>query len=102
MAFQGPDDEAFRRDRSQHGGAQEHLNDNRLAHEAEDERVEAGIDPYNPDDVPPATDTPPLDTDIRDTEEYEEERAEIKREEDKDELLIKGEREQFPPTRYEE
>jgi hypothetical protein len=102
MAFQGPDDEAFRRDRSQHGGAPEHLNDNRLAHGAEDERVEAGIDPYNPDDVPPATDTPPLDTDIRDTEEYEEERAEIKREEDKDELLIKGEREQFPPTRYEE
>ena len=101
MAFQSPDDEGFRRDRRQHGGAPEYLDDDRLAHEAEDERVEAGIDPYNPDDVPPATDTPPLDTDIRDTEEYAEERAEIKREEDKDELLIEGERQQFPPTRYE-
>ncbi len=55
-----------------------------------------------PNDVPPATDTPPLDTDIRDTEQYQEERAEIRREEDKDELLVEGEREEFPPTRYDE
>jgi hypothetical protein len=95
-------DEEFRRDRREHGGAPEKLDDDRLAHEAEDERVAAGIDAFNPDDVPPATDTPPLGTDIRDTEEWQEERAEIRREEDKDELLIEGERADFPPTRYDE
>jgi len=103
MAFQGPDQaaEGFRRDRREHGGAPEYLDDDRLAHQAEEERVAARIDPYDPDEVPPATDTPPLDTGVRDTEQYEEERAEIKREEDKDELLVRGERAQFPPTRYE-
>jgi hypothetical protein len=96
-------DAGIRRDRHHHGGMPEkYLDDDALAHEAEDERVDAGLDPYNPDDVPPATDTPPLDTDIRDTEQYQEERAEIRREEDKDELLIEGERAPFPPTRYDE
>ena len=92
----------FRRDHRQHGGAPEHLDDDRLAHEAEEERVDAGLDAYDPDDVPPATDTPPLDTDVRDSEQYQEERAEIRREEDKDEILIQGEREQFPPSSYDE
>ncbi len=100
MAFQSPD-EGFRRDRSQHGGAPEYLDDDRLAHEAEDERVEAGIDPYNPDDVPPATDTPPLTDDIRQTDVYKEERAEIEREEEKGELYPIDEEHPFPPTRYE-
>lgn len=95
-------DEEFHRDRRQHGGAAEKLDDDKLAHEAEDERVEAGIDAFNPDDVPPATDTPPLDNDIRDTEEWQEERAEVRREEDQDELLIEGERSQFPPSHYDE
>jgi hypothetical protein len=94
--------EEFRRDRREHGGAPQRLDDDQLAHEAEEERVEAGLDSYDPDDVPPATDTPPLDTDIRDTEEYQEERAEIRREEEKGELLTEGEREEFPPTRYDE
>lgn len=94
--------EEFRRDRREHGGAPQHLDDDKLAHEAEEERVEAGLDDYDPDDVPSATDTPPLDTGIRDTEQYQEERAEIRREEDKDELLVEGEREEFPPTRYHE
>jgi hypothetical protein len=94
-------DGLFHKDRRVHGGLPEkNLDDDVLAHEAEDERVEAGLDPFNPDDVPPATDTPPLDTDIRDTEQYQEERAEIRREEDEDELLIEGERAPFPPTRY--
>ncbi len=104
MAFQSPDqpDEEFRRDRHEHGGMPAKLNDDRLAHEAEEERVAAGIDPYDPDEVPSATDTPPLDTDIRDTEQWEEERAEVKREEDHDELLIHPDRQQFPPTHYDE
>ncbi len=104
MAFQSPDqpDERFRRDRHEHGGMPKKLDDDRLAHEAEEERVEAGIDPFDPDEVPPATDTPPLDTNIRDTEQWEEERAEVKREEDHDELLIHPDRRQFPPTHYDE
>jgi len=104
MAFQSPDqpDEEFRRDRHEHGGMPEKLDDDRLAHEAEEERVEAGVDPFDPDEVPPATDTPPLDTNIRDTEQWEEERAEVKREEDHDELLIHPDRQQFPPTHYDE
>ena len=51
--------------------------------------------------MPAATDTPPLDTDVQDTEQYQEERAEVRREEDKDEILIEGERQQFPPSHYE-
>jgi hypothetical protein len=104
MASESSDQPAgeFHRDRREHGGAPQRLDDDKLAHEAEEERVDAGLDDYDPDDVPPATDTPPPGTDIRDTEQYQEERAEIRREEDEDELLIEGERQQFPPTRYDE
>ena len=102
MTFQSSDpDEGFRRDRREHGGAPEHLDDARLARAPEEERVDAGVAAYDPDEVPSATDTPPLDTDVRDTEQYQEERAEVRREEDKDEILIEGERQQFPPSHYE-
>jgi hypothetical protein len=93
--------EQFHRDRRQHGGASQHLDDDRLARLTEEERVAAGLDAYDPDEVPPATDTPPQPEDITQTEVWQEERAEIRREEDKDELLVKGERNPFPPTRYE-
>ncbi len=93
--------ERFHRDRRQHGGEIDRLDDDRLARLTEEERVAAGLDPYDPDEVPPATDTPPLPEDITQTEQYQEERAEEKREYDKDELLVKGERNPFPPTRYE-
>ena len=93
--------EQFHRDRRQHGGASQHLNDDQLARLTEEERVAAGLDAYDPDEVPPATDTPPQPEDITQTEVWQEERAEIRREEDKDELLVKGERDPFPPTRYE-
>jgi len=93
--------EQFHRDRRQHGGEIDRLDDDQLARLTEEERVAAGLDPYDPDEVPPATDTPPLPVDITQTEQYQEERAEEKREYDKDELLVKGERDPFPPTRYE-
>ena len=93
--------ERFHRDRRQHGGEIDRLDDDQLARLTEEERVAAGLDPYDPDEVPPATDTPPLPVDITETEQYQEERAEEKREYDKDELLVKGERDPFPPTRYE-
>jgi hypothetical protein len=91
----------FHRDRRQHGGAAQRLDDDKLAELAEDERVEAGIDAYNPDEVPPATDTPP-ETDPRQDEAYEEERAELLRQIDKGEFRQPTEKDPFPPTRYED
>jgi hypothetical protein len=91
--------EQFRRDRHEHGGLAGHLDDDRLARLTEEERVAAGIDAYDPDEVPPATDAP-QQWDVTQTEEYQEARAEIRREFDKDELQIEGQRDQFPPTRY--
>jgi hypothetical protein len=91
--------EQFRRDRHEHGGRPQHIDDDRLARLTEEERVAAGIDDYDPDEVPPATDAPPQQ-DVAETDEYQEARAEIRREFDKDELQIEGERDPFPPTHY--
>src|SRR6266852_8502840 len=91
--------EQFHRDRREHGGSPAHIDDDRLSRLTEEERVAAGIDDYDPDEVPPATDAPPRQ-DVTQTDEYLEERAEIRREIDKDELLIEGERDPFPPTHY--
>jgi len=100
MARQSSDQsEQFRRDRREHGGIPGHIDDDRLARLTEEERVAAGIDDYDPDEVPPATDAPPQ-WDVTQTDEYKEERAEIRREFDKDELEIEGGRDPFPPTRY--
>jgi len=92
----------FHRDRREHGGASQRLDDDRLAELAEEERVAAGLDDYDPDEVPPATDTPPVPGDIRQTEVYEEERAELRRQIDKGELREPSENDPFPPTRYDE
>jgi len=55
-----PDEpDEFHRDRREHGGASSHLDDDQLARLTEEERVEAGLDDYDPDEVPPATDEPP-------------------------------------------
>ena len=93
--------EQFHRDRREHGGSPQHLDDDQLARLTEEERVEAGIDDYDPDEVPPATDGPPQQ-DVTQTEEYQEARAEVRRELDKDELLVEGERDAFPPTHYDQ
>jgi hypothetical protein len=42
-------------DHHQHGKMPKHPNDDELEHRTEQERVQAGIDDYDPDDVPPAT-----------------------------------------------
>lgn len=91
--------EDFHRDRRQHGGASARPDDDRLARLTEEERVDAGIDDFDPGEVPPATDAPP-DFDITQTDEYQEERAEIRREYDADELEVEGERDPFPPSHY--
>ena len=44
------------RDRHEHGGSSARPDDDLLQHRTEEERVQAGVDDYDPDDVPPATD----------------------------------------------
>ena len=92
----------FHRNRREHGGASQRLDDDQLAELAEEERVDAGVDDYDPDEVPPATDTDPEPEDIRQTEVYEEERAELRREIDNGEFREPSKRDPFPPTRYED
>lgn len=99
MTEQTPPDEEFHRNRREHGGASQRLDDDQLARLTEEERVEAGIDAYDPDEVPPATDEPP-EPDISQSEVYQEARAEIEHELDEGELQVRGERDRFPPTRY--
>lgn len=102
MSEQDPDDfaERFRRDRREHGGMPQHLDDDQLARLTEEERVAAGLDPYDPDEVPPATDAP-VPADITQTEEWQEQRAELRRQADEGEIRPVDERHPFPPTRYE-
>jgi len=71
----------------------------------EDERVDAGLDAFNPDEVPPATDPlppgiPPLKPDVRQSAEYQDAEAEINREEAAGELPTLDADHPFPPTRY--
>ena len=104
MAEQDSDQpaEQFHRDRHEHGGIPPHPDDDRLARLTEEERVEAGIDDYDPDEVPPATDAPPPEWDATQTDVYQEERAEIRRQDDKGELYTIDEQHPFPPTRYDD
>ena len=101
MTEQTPDQpqEQFHRDRGEHGGAPDRLDTDRLARLAEEERVEAGVDDYDPDEVPPATDVPSR-PDVTQTEEFQEARAEIQRELDEGELRVRGERDPYPPSHY--
>ena len=92
--------EEFHRNRREHGGASQRPDDDQLARLTEEERGEAGLDAYDPDEVPDAEDGEPV-TDVTQTDVYEEERAEIRHELDKDELAVEGEEKRsFPPTRY--
>ena len=104
MSEQDDFPERFRRDRREHGGASQYIDDDQdeqLARLTEEERVAAGLDAYDPDEVPPATDTPPQPEDITQNEDWQEERAEFRRQEDEGELGHINEHHPFPPTRYE-
>ena len=92
--------ERFHRDRREHGGEIDRLDDDQLARLTEEERVAAGVDDYDRDEVPPATDAPPL-ADPGQSRERQEARAEFAREYDKGELYPIDEDHPFPPTRYE-
>jgi hypothetical protein len=104
---QGNQDEfpaEFHPDHREHGKATQRLNDDQLAALTEEERVAAGIDDFDPDEVPSATDTgpSPRDTDIRQTDQYQQEQAEIRRQVDRGELRDPSASDPFPPTRYED
>jgi hypothetical protein len=104
MSEQDDFPEQFHRNRREHGGASQYIDndqDEQLARLTEEERVAAGLDAYDPDEVPPATDTPPQPEDITLNEDWQEEQAEFIREDDKGELGHINEHHPFPPTRYE-
>jgi hypothetical protein len=65
------------RDRSEHGKAGR-VDDDLMARVTEHERVDAGVDAYDPDRVPPATDAP-TDVELTETPEYQAELAEARR-----------------------
>jgi hypothetical protein len=97
----------FHRDRREHGGAPQRLNQDELDEITEDERVEAGLDDYNPDEVPPATEplppgVPAPRPDPRQDAEYEGDRAEVLREERAGKLRDPSADDPFPPTRYDD
>ena len=103
MSEQDDFPERFHRDRREHGGASQYIDndqDEQLARLTEEERVAAGLDAYDPDEVPPATDAPP-EPDLSLDEDYQEEQAEFQRQEDRGELGHINEHHPFPPTRYE-
>jgi hypothetical protein len=111
MSEQDPDEpdefaeqfpERFHRNRREHAGEIDRLDEDQLARLTEEERVAAGVADYDPDEVPAATDTPPLTQDVRQTEQYQEERAEFIREYEKGELHPIDEDHPFPPTRYDD
>jgi hypothetical protein len=97
MSAPGPPD--VHRDRREHGGAPQRLDDDALAERTEDERVEAGLDAFNPDDVPAATDDP-VPVDITETEQYQDEKIEVDREVEEGLIASGGERPTFPPSHY--
>jgi hypothetical protein len=91
--------ENARRDRREHGGAPMRPDDDELARRTEQERVDAGVEDYDPDELPPATDEP-VPTDLTESEDYQETEAEIRREEEEGEIYPLTDRHPFPPSHY--
>ena len=99
MTAQSGSEEFGSRDRREHGGGSMRHDEEALARRTERERVEAGLEDYDPDDVPPATDVE-APNDPTDTESYRQERAEVNREAEEGELYTLTEEHPLPPTRY--
>jgi hypothetical protein len=89
------------RDRREHGGASMRPNDDELALRTERERVEAGLEPYDSEDVPPAADAA-LPYDRTEDETYQEIAGIGARQEDEGETTPPSDDNPFPPTRYNE
>jgi hypothetical protein len=89
------------RDRHEHGGGSARPNDDELQLRTERERVEAGLDPYDPADVPPAADaTVPFDPGADPIRQDIE--GVTARQEAEGETTPLSEDNPFPPTRYAE
>lgn len=54
-----PVHEEAHRDRREHGKMPRHIDDEEIERRVEHERVEVGLDDYDPFEVPPAEDEPP-------------------------------------------
>ena len=91
--------EDVRRDRREHSGAPMRPDDDELARRTEQERVQAGVDDYDPDDVPPATDDP-VPAEPSEDEEFQETQAELRHEEEEGESYPLTDRHPFPPSHY--
>jgi hypothetical protein len=89
----------MRRDRHEHGGAAARLDEDALARRTERERVDAGLDDYDPDGVPPATDAPST-PDVTESTVYQEEEEEVRREIADGDLSQPAEKRPFPPSHY--
>src|SRR5260370_11341543 len=80
MTEQIPDEpdqpDEFHRNRREHGGEIDRLDEDQLARLTEEERVEAGVDDHDPDEVPPATHAPPQ-SGVTQTQEDQEARARV-------------------------
>lgn len=97
MSAPGPPD--VHRDRREHGGAAERLDDDALAERMEQERVDAGVSDYDPDSVPTATDDP-VPVDSTETDQYQQEVVEVDSEVRRGLIASGGERPDFPPSSY--
>jgi len=89
------------RDRREHGGSPARPDDDELELRTERERVEAGVEPYDSADVPPATDAA-LPYDITQDPVYQDIEGIAARQEDEGETVPLSEDNPFPPTRYAE
>ena len=95
-----PEDEPVRQDRREPGGMPLHPDDE-LAQRTERERVEAGVEPYTADDVPPATDVE-VEYDPTQTEAYQLAVEVIEQQQAEGDLAPISEDNPFPPTRYDD
>jgi hypothetical protein len=89
------------RDRREHGGASARPDDDELARRTERERVEAGLEDYDPDEVPPATDVTP-EFDPSQTDEFLETEGLVNRQLEEGELRPLSKEHPFPPSHYDE
>jgi hypothetical protein len=89
------------RDRREHGGASARPDGDELDLRTEREQVEAGLRPYDPEDVPPATDADPV-PDPEQSEVYQGILGVAARQEDEGETEPLTKEHPFPPTRYAE
>lgn len=104
MSSDSPTPRIPNRDQHGHGGNRPRPDDDAIEARTEAERVDAGLAPFDPDQVPAAEDGTP-EADVTDSDQYQRERAEVQRELkdgqlEADQSLPKRDRPEFPPSDY--